>query len=302
MNDHAPPDHAPLVSVITPTYNRARYLPEAIESVLAQTYDRFEHWIVDDGSTDATPDVVARYRSDPRIRYLRHEENRGQSHARNTAIARAGGEFICFLDSDDRWFPEKLARSLEAFARHPDTDVVYGDYVFIDGEGEVLAIRNMRRHSGRIVGHMLRDNCVSMNTTMARRRCFDELGGFSGRRAVADDYDLWLRFSAYYRFLYIPEKLGCYRIMDDQISSDKTGRFEVNEAIIRDFLAEHGHRVAPAEARTGRAHFLTRRGRHLAREGQRFQALNCYSRALALTPLSRGPWRALAKLLLRGTG
>ncbi|MEX0729846.1 MAG: glycosyltransferase [Aquisalimonadaceae bacterium] len=291
----------PLITVITPTFNRADYLGQAIESVLAQTWPHFELLVVDDGSTDDTATLMERYLPDKRIQYFR-QENQGQSVARNLALSHAKGEFVCFLDSDNAWLPEKLEISLRAFEDNPDVDIIYGDAITIDETGAEISRENMKRHSGRIVPQMLRDNCVSMNTAMTRRRCFDERGGMSGRRRVADDYDLWLRFSAYYRFLYIPEYLAYYRVMADQISSDKTRRFDTNEAILRDFLAEHGDRVTPAEARMGWCHFHTRKGRYLASEGRRGEALACYARALRHNPVARPPWRALAKLVLRGTG
>ena len=201
----------PLATVITPTYNRADFLGQAVESVLAQTYPHFEMLVVDDGSTDGTPAVMKRYLSDERIRYF-HQRNQGQSVARNLALSHARGEFVCFLDSDNAWVPEKLAVSLAAMETHPDVDVVYGDAIRIDETGAEISRENMRRYSGRIVPWMLRDNCVSMNTAMARRRCFDERGGMSARYRVADDYELWLRFSAYYRFLYLPRFLAYYRL------------------------------------------------------------------------------------------
>ena len=292
---------SPLVSIITPTFNRAVYLPHAVDSVLGQTYPHFEHWIVDDGSTDETADVVNPYLADFRIRYVR-QDNKGQSHARNRALKLSKGQFICFLDSDDCWFPHKLERSLEEFRAHPWAHVVYGDYQFIDAEGKPLPIKNMPRFSGRIVPWMLRDNCVSMNTTMARRECFEQLGGFSGKRRFADDYDLWLRFSAYFRFLYLPEILGCYRIMESQLSTNKLERIKANEEIIMDFLKNHGHRVTAQEKRMGLCRFYTRKGRILATQGQHASALGIYVKAIGHAPTDRAPWRALAKLLIRGTG
>ncbi|QIT56556.1 glycosyltransferase family 2 protein [Aquisalimonas sp. 2447] len=139
---------APLISIVTPTFNRAGYLPVAIDSVLAQTFPNLEYLIVDDGSTDNTSDVVNSY-DDERIRYFR-QENQGQSVARNVGIENSRGEFVCFLDSDDAWVPEKLQQQLEAFRAHPEAGVVYGDYIFIDAEGDTLSMRNMGRRSGWI--------------------------------------------------------------------------------------------------------------------------------------------------------
>ena len=111
-------EDAPTVSVIIPTYNRAHLLPRALESVLAQTFEDLEVLVVDDGSTDGTEAVVTGY--DDRVRYLRQPQNAGVSAARNRGLREARGEFVAFLDSDDEWFPEKLARQVERFRELPD--------------------------------------------------------------------------------------------------------------------------------------------------------------------------------------
>ena len=209
----------PKVSIITPTWNRADLISEAVESVLAQTWANWELLIVDDGSTDNTREVLAPYLEDPRIHYF-YQENQGQSVARNLALKHAKGAYISFLDSDNRLVPEKLEWALEALASNPDVDIVYGDIITIDEQGNEISRENMRRYSGRIAKYLIVDNCVSMNTAVVRRKCFDEMGGFNTERRVADDFELWLRFSARYSFLYIPKFMAFYRVMDNQISSD----------------------------------------------------------------------------------
>ncbi len=232
-----PASAPPLVSIITPpTFNRERTITQAVESVLAQSYSHWELIIVDDGSRDSTREKLASYLDDERIHY-HFQENQGQSIARNLALQYARGELLCFLDSDDLWVPEKLEKQVALMEAHPKVDVLHSDEIMIDEQGRELSRKNMRRYSGRIARQMLVDNSVSINTVMARRKCFDAMGGFSGRYGVADDYDIWLRFSARFTFLYVPEYWGgYYRVMADQISSDKKRRFAANEAIIRDFI------------------------------------------------------------------
>ncbi len=288
----------PLISVITPTYNRADFIGEAVESVLAQTYPHFELLIVDDGSTDNTPEVLQRFNEDERVRLFR-QENQGQSIARNVALAEAKGDFICFLDSDNYWPREKLEQQLRIFEQSPEVDVLYGDNVIINETGEETSRKNMARHSGRIAAQMIRDNCVAMNTTMARRRCFDEMGGMSGKRRVADDYDLWLRFSATYEFRYEPEYWAWYRVMDDQISSDKTRRFQVNEDIIHDFRRDYPSALSKAEFDKGFAHFYIRKGRYLGSVGQKKEGLREVMKALRYAPAELNGWRALAAIALK---
>ncbi|MCP1677147.1 glycosyltransferase involved in cell wall biosynthesis [Natronocella acetinitrilica] len=291
----------PLVSIITPTYNRARFLGIAIDSVLAQTYENWELVIVDDGSTDNTPEIMEPYLKDSRIRYFR-QENQGQSVARNVGIRESKGEYICFLDSDNAWLPDKLRRSVELMEQHQNVGVLYADVITVDEDGKEISRKNMRRFSGRIAPQMLRDNCVSMNTTIARRRCFEEQGGFSESYRVADDYELWLRLSAHYEFLYVPEFFAHYRVMNDQISSDKTRRFQANERILQDFVSRNGHTLSKKDIQSGLCAFYTRRGRYFASNGAVGVALRSYGKAIVCDPVSVKPWRALAKLVLKRTG
>lgn len=286
-----------LISIITPTYNREAFLPAAIESVLAQSYKEFELIIVDDGSTDNSRELINTYaEKDSRVRYL-YQENQRQSVARNYALSIAKGDFICFLDSDNYWPHDKLEKSLKAFEQYPDADIVYGDCITIDEQGSELHRNNMRRYSGKIAALLLKDNFVSMNTTMTRRKCFNEMGGMSGKRRVADDYDLWLKFSARYRFQYIPDFLAYYRVMENQISSNKKLRFETNENIILDFLAAYPDVVNEQEKKAGLTAFYTRKARHYAASDKK-EAYSAIRTALGINPFSLGVWRSFAKIVV----
>lgn len=288
----------PLVSVITPTYNRADFIGEAVESVLSQTYPNFEFLIVDDGSEDNTAAVLEPYLADRRVKLFR-QDNQGQSIARNLALAEATGEFICFLDSDNYWPLDKLEKQVRVFEQHPDTDVLYGDNVIINELGQEISRKNMSRYSGRIARHMIKDNCVAMNTTMTRRHCFNQMGGMSGKRRVADDYDLWLRFSAQFLFRYEPEYWAWYRVMEDQISSDKTRRFRVNEEIIRDFRRDFPQALSAKEFDAGFAHFYLRKGRYLGSVGSKADGLKEIARAIRYDPMEFNVWRALFAVMLK---
>ncbi|MBY6032511.1 glycosyltransferase family 2 protein [Marinobacter daepoensis] len=287
----------PLVSVVTPTFNRADYLPVAVESVLAQSMADFELIVVDDGSTDGTEELMQRYLSDPRVKYF-YQENQGQSVARNRGIDEARGQYICFLDSDNAWVETKLEVSLRAFNENHHADIVYGDYIAIDAAGKELGVNRMKRYSGHITPQLLRDNFVSMNTTMTRKRCFAEMGGFDKADRLAEDYGLWLRFSTRYQFLYVPEVLGYYRVMEDQISSDKDKRFWANEQLIRGFLKAFPGAVARNEARRGLSYFHVRKGRYELSVGRSVPALKHLLCSVALDPFWRGPWWFAGKVIL----
>src|SRR5690554_967859 len=287
----------PLISVVIPTYNRADFLKEAIDSVLAQTYPNFEILVVDDGSTDNTRDILKEYSQEPRFRYF-YQKNQGQSVARNYALSEARGDFVCFLDSDNRWLPYKLEVSLQAFRDHPDVSIVYGDIITINEKGQEVSRQNMRRYSGRITPYLFQDNCVSMNTSMTRRQCFNEMGGLEVGRRAADDYELWLRFSARYKFLYIREFLAEYRVMENQISSNKDRRFQSNREIMENFVRRFPDALTPAEQKEGWCRFHVRKGRYHASVGELAKAAQEYWQALGYQPFSKTPWRAVARLAL----
>ncbi|HAP51949.1 MAG TPA: glycosyl transferase [Marinobacter adhaerens] len=284
-----------VISVITPTYNRARFLPAAVASVLSQTFGDFELIIVDDGSEDNTPDVLKPFLADRRVRYV-YQENQGQSHARNLALKQATGDFIAFLDSDDVWARDKLEKQLAVFRANSEVDIVHGDEATINEQGSVVSLQNMRRYSGRITRYLLADNSVSITTALVRRRCFDEMGGFDTSVGVADDYELWLRFSARYCYQYEPGIVASYRVMADQISSDKRRRYAANERIIQQFLARYGEVLSPGERRWGLARFYCRKARYFASAGERGKAVGAIAGALHNAPLDSVVWRALYRV------
>ena len=287
-----------LVSIITPTFNRETFLPIAIESVLAQTMGDFELIIVDDGSTDNSKAVIEAYiAKDSRIKYF-YQVNQGQSVARNLALKEAKGDYICFLDSDNYWPADRLEKSLAAFQAYPEADIVYGDCITINENGDTISHENMKRYSGRITPLLLKDNFVSMNTTTSRRKCFDEMGGMSGKRKVADDYDLWLKFSAKYGFQYIPEYLAYYRVMENQISTNKKLRFDTNEKIILDFLGAYPDSVSEQEKKNGLSAFYARKARHFAISGNGMEAKGALKQLLKINPFSLICLRTFVKVLV----
>lgn len=287
----------PLISIVTPTYNRSKFLPEAIDSVLGQTYDNFELLIIDDGSTDDTRVLIEAYQKDPRIRYF-YQSNQGQSVARNKGIAESSGEFICFLDSDNAWLPYKLERSLLEFERFPGAHIVYGDGIIIDELSNELGKSTMQRYSGRITHRLLKDNFISMNTTMTRRQCFDEMGGFNESDRVAEDYELWLRFSTKFEFRYIPESLGFYREMEHQISSDKEQRLDGNERLLLKFLEQYPDSVTGKQRQRGLSYFYIRKARYEMSVKAFRAALSDIAKGIKYDPWWQGPWRALAKMVI----
>src|SRR5215217_2853327 len=164
----------PLVSVVIPCYNQAHFLGEAIESALAQSHPNFEVVVVNDGSTDDTAEVAARY---PRVRYLR-QKNRGLSAARNTGLRHSEGEYVVFLDADDRLLPEALKTGLKCLKAHSECAFASGRYRFIAGDGSFLKPQRQRFVDKDSYVALLRRNYIGPPAAvMYRRAVFESVGG-----------------------------------------------------------------------------------------------------------------------------
>ena len=194
----------PIVSVVVPTYNRAEWLDSTLRSVLKQTFIDFELIVVDDGSTDDTENVVQSF---PRVQYVRLQENRGVSGARNTGLSRAIGRYICFLDSDDLWCERKLEVQVGWMESNADYPVCYTDEIWIRRGVRVNPMNKHRKYSGDIFRHCLPLCIVSPSSAMLRASLFDEVGAFDESLPACEDYDLWLRIAVKYPFHFIEEPL-----------------------------------------------------------------------------------------------
>ena len=198
---------APLVSVIIPCYNQARFLPDAIESTLRQTYSRFEVVVVDDGSSDDTSQIAASYKE---VRTVR-QQNQGVAQARNRGLRESTGECVVFLDSDDRLRPRALEAGLETLQRSPTAAFSYGWCDLIAADGSFLAPSHRRIVEGDHYASLLRQNLLQMLTLMFRREPLEAIGGFELGVDGAEDYDLWLRLARSYGAAPCREVVADYR-------------------------------------------------------------------------------------------
>ena len=211
----------PAVTVIIPTFNRAALLPKAVESVLAQTFQDFEIVLVDDASSDSTPNVIRGF-SDPRIRYVRHDSNRGIAVARNTGVANARGRFIAFLDDDDEWLPVKLERQIEILENSSrSVGAVYSAFEKVDKDtGERVAVVRPAK-SGHILNELCMRNWIGTASTVClKRECFEEVGWFDERVTFGEEYDMWIRIAHRYDFKYLDEILVRYGVHSFQLSTN----------------------------------------------------------------------------------
>jgi len=205
----------PAVSVVVATYNHGRWLGDAIASVRAQTLADWELLVADDGSTDDTAAVVASS-GDSRVRYLPGVRVE-RAAARNRGIAAARGELVAFLDADDAWRPDKLARQVAALAAAPDAAGCYSVARFVDPAGRVLPlVKPTQVPSGRLFPRLVRGNFIILASMIVRRRCLDAVGGFDATLPVygCEDWDLWLRLARRWGIVGVPEELVRYRQHD----------------------------------------------------------------------------------------
>ncbi|MEJ7861509.1 MAG: glycosyltransferase [Pyrinomonadaceae bacterium] len=212
----------PLVSIIIPGYNRAEYIAETIESVLAQTYRNIEIIVVDDGSTDNTREIVAEYL--PKVQYI-WQENSERGASRNHGLRLAKGEFISFLDSDDLWLPNKIESDLEFFNKNLSFGVIHTDAIQIDANGNKLKLLKRKGFQGRITAKLLEDNFILMATHLARTQVIREIGGFREERQLSgsEDWEMWVRLSTVTDFAYLPKATTKIRTHEANTMSDAGG-------------------------------------------------------------------------------
>ena len=193
------------VSVIIPTFNRSKWVSEAVDSVLHQTVKPREIFVVDDGSTDDTADVLSGYGD--AIQVLRLEENRGVSAARNRGIEAAACRYLAFLDSDDLWLPRKLEAQINHIREHPEIRIHQTDEIWIRNGVRVNPGKRHRKPEGWIFEPSLHLCLISPSAVLIERRLFDEVGLFDERYPACEDYDLWLRITCRYPVGLLPQAL-----------------------------------------------------------------------------------------------
>lgn len=235
----------PMISVILPTFNRAYILPKAIESVLAQTYAHWELIIVDDGSTDTTHAAVMKF-SDPRIRYVKHPENKGLAASRNTGIRESCGTYIANLDSDDVWLPQKLEKELAVFKKTPPlVYVVYSEYERTLGDGRVAHLPEVaRERNGDLRSTLLAVNLISMQMALVKKELFEKVGYFDERIPALQDWEFWIRASQYTHFAFLPEILTRGVVLEDSIANNQKKRLQGRELIFT--IHEQAFKIMPA--------------------------------------------------------
>lgn len=301
----------PEISVIMPVYNVEAFVADAVASVLAQTFTDFELLIIDDVSPDGSIAICERF-DDPRIRIIRHDENRGLAGARNTGIRNARAPLLAFLDSDDCWQPEKLALHLAHLAERPTVGVSFSRSAFIDEAGQPTQCYQMPRLGGIEPGYYLCRNPIGNGSApVIRREVFEQIAYPGEREGVdeqwyfdeslrrSEDIECWIRIALTtdWEIEGIPEALTLYRLNAGGLSAQLFAQYESWEQVI-----EKTRGYAPAFIARWEKPARAFQLRYLARQAIRLQdgraALQLTARALRTDPsiLAKEPGRTLTTL------
>jgi glycosyltransferase involved in cell wall biosynthesis len=284
----------PRVTVAIPTYNRRELLREAIDSVFAQTWTDFEVLVVDDGSTDGTGEMIEQ--DGHPIRYV-YQANRGDAAARNRLIAETRTPLVAWLDSDDRWLPEKLEHQIALFdAAADERTIVYCPKLSIEPDGRIVRSKRPAPPSGQITASLFDNIFIPTPGVLIPVALLREAGGFDERYRVCSDYRMWLVLSLTCSFVACPEPLVACRRHLASLSSASSANQAAKATMLEEFYSELGGRDAvPRERAMRRLADQCRKAADLAhREGRRDEALAWYRKSLAyrLTPRAWLGWAA----------
>ena len=214
----------PKITVIMPTYNRARYIAEAIRSVQSQTLREWEMIVIDDGSTDGTEKIVREIAAtDPRISYFKNEKNLGIAKTRNRGVSLAKADYVAMLDSDDIWTsPDKLSKQLDAILKNKKLGIVGVSARFIDEDGKVVGKQtHFPTDDVGIRKTELYRNILMQSGLLIRKSAIEKAGGYDPGFTICDDHDLWLKIGKDWQFMILPSVDLSYRLHASGITKTK---------------------------------------------------------------------------------
>ena len=250
----------PLVTVLTPAFNRASFITETVESVLNQTYGNIEYIVIDDGSTDGTFEILRQYSEAGRLTLLTHENhsNRGQSAALNLGLDAAKGTYVTILDSDDMLHPEKLSRQVDYLENNPDVGMVYGQAMAISEDGHELFPIPGDDHTERGDPNRLLLDCYMAlpGGAMVRKSVFDKAGSFDEGFRASQDHDMVIRIAEAAPFAFMKGVVFYYRKHGDSISHQGLERrWQTGFEILRRAAARYPYRKSTIRKRLALIHF-----------------------------------------------
>ena len=297
MNDQA--DN--LLSVIMPCYNHAAYVAEAIESVCDQTWSNWQLWIVDDGSTDSSPEIIQKFAAqDERIHYIR-QDNAGPAAARNTGIKRSSGKWLAFIDSDDVFYPTALADFAEFISENPEAKFVYGYRHRLGANGKITKLAGEFQENVTGAVELFGRMYLSHLCVCYRRDLWEKVNGYDERMRIVEDYDLYLRMCDLTSFYPLAKATGLRRRHETNISQQTGYSRTIQAMVLERFLNCHGGKdLIPPELIARRLHKIYySAGRQYFKERCFVQSSGALEKALRYkSSFKAAALRTLAKLLV----
>ena len=293
----------PIVSVLMPVYNTERYVAQAVESILSQTFKDFEFIIIDDGSTDTSLKILKKYAAqDQRIRLI-SRENKGVVRTRNELLEQASGEFVAVMDADDVAFPERLALQVEFLRVNLDVVCVGGAHEVIDQNGRLLTRLPLPEHDQEIQELALAGHGSICNPcAMMRRTALLEISGYDETLLCAEDLDVWLRLGEVGKLANLKQTILKYRLLESSISQQHgvLQRQVAKEICQRAWLRRgiEGHFEAeelwrPTQDAASQNHFMIQYGWWAFNSGERMTAILYAIKAITALPSAIEGWKLL---------
>ncbi len=292
-----------MISVLIPVYNGEAFIGRALDSVLAQTIRPLEILVLDDGSQDRTAEIVSAYQGVK----LNQQENRGIGPSRRRLVEEAAGDWVAFLDHDDFWLAEKLAKQVIHTSR-PEIGLIHTRDVFFFADGRNEPGTWMPGASA--VDHVLPDCRVNMSSVLVRKEALMETGNFDSGISKAEDWLMWLRLAAQWDFAFVDEPLTWTYKHEGSASTPNSAWFEAERHVLEDLtlpkLDQLYARFSAGDRRRYRAAIQDKLGaiaslqaEALDREGRRAEARALHLRAVRQSPTRKGAWLKLGKHLAR---
>jgi glycosyltransferase involved in cell wall biosynthesis len=287
-----------LVSIITPSYNQAQYLEQTLRSVLGQEYSRIEYIVIDGASTDGSVEIIKEYALESRsklldnrqqavgfhkINYWVSEKDKGQAEAINKGLARATGEIVAWLNSDDFYFPGAVTAAMKAFEAHPDAGLVYGDTVAVDEKGDAI---HYPRYAQWDLEDLLTFNIIGQPAVFMRRDILLKAGFLDPSFHFLLDHHLWIRMACHAPMVYVPERWAAGRFHESAKNVAQAAKFGEDAFRILEW-AESDPLVSGTLgriSRQSRAAALRINGRYLLDAGKAWESFQSYWRSLVTHP------------------
>ncbi len=270
-----------LVSIVTPSYNQARYLETTIQSVLAQDYARIEYIVVDGASTDGSVEIIKNYQD--HLAYWVSEKDNGQADAINKGLSRASGEILAWLNSDDYYLPNTISAAAKLFEENPDVAMLYGDMLAVDEHGQTI---NLLKYSQLSLEDLLCFQIIGQPSVFFRRAAYEKTGGLDPTFHFLLDHHLWIRLAQHGKILHVPQTWAAARYHAEAKNRAKAAEFGREAFRILGWVKSQSGLSEAVKRVERRARASAHRvdARYLLDGGKSISALSAWMRALFIHP------------------